>query len=377
MRYLLLTCLCAGVFKSYGQNDTGINSGAFSISGKLINRDTGIIILWYPNTSGVWIKDTSYLKDGHFSFKGKISEPSFAHLIGSNRAGNYADFFFEVGQQHILIEENKFSDLKVEGSKAQKENDVLNEGLRTLDELAEVLLEEHKTLKEKANDSLDTSGQNKIEALEKKLEEIGTQKKQLRIEFIKRHPDSYVSPTELLGLMNAIYANEAIALYNSLSEKIKDSRAGKLCEIEILNRQKLLTGTSFSDFTAADIEGRNISISNQKGKYVLVDFWASWCMPCRKAVPRLKKMYAQYAERGFQIVGISIDRDKNQWMNAVRDDQVEAWINIHADDSLRELFSAVQVVPTQFLLDPAGKIIWSSFEENSESWEQILAKRLN
>lgn len=377
MRCLLLALSITGVLVSHGQNNTGNNSGAFSISGKLINRDTGIIVLWYPDTSGKYIKDTSYLKDGHFNFKGTINEPSFAHLIGSNGAGNYSDFFIEAGQQHVLIEENKFLALKVAGSKTQKENDVLNEELRALDDLAGTIMEAHKKLKADAGDSSNPASQDKMRQLENRLEEIGKKRRQSRIAFIKRHPDSYVSPTELLSLMNAIYVHEANALYNSLHDKIKKSRAGMLCAIEIANRQKLLTGTSLSDFTAMDFQGRNVSLSDQKGKYVLVDFWASWCMPCRKAVPQLKNIYAQYAKKSFQIIGISIDRDKSQWVNAVKDDQVDAWINIHADGGLRELFSAVQVVPTQLLLDPAGKIIWSTFEENRESLAQVLAKRLN
>ncbi|RPD44485.1 TlpA disulfide reductase family protein [Paracnuella aquatica] len=377
MRYYLLAILITGVIKSYGQNGAVDKPGAFSISGKLVNRDTGIIVLWYPNTAGVFIKDTSYLKDGYFNFKGEICEPSFAHFIGSNRPGNYADFFLEVGEQQVLIEENKFSDLKFEGSNTQKENDVLNMELRELDQLAELIAEEHKKLKGNAADSLDTNKQNKMHELEKKLVAVGTKKKQLRMEFIKRHPDSYVSPTELLTIMNSIYTNEAITLYSTLTDKIKKSRAGKLCAIEIANRQKLLAGNPFPDFTTIDIEGKNFSLTNQKGKYVLVDFWASWCLPCRKAVPQLKEIHARYAERGFNIIGISTDKDKNQWLNAVKADQVGAWINIHAADSLRELFTAVQVLPTQFLLDPYGKIIWSSLEKNNESLEQVLASRLN
>lgn len=357
---------------------TPIN-GSFQLHGKLLGRDTGKIVLWYPDTSGIWVRDTAYVEKGNFTFKGYISGPSYAHLIGSDRDGNYASFFLEHGMQAISLEENKFNAVTMTGSKTQKENELLQhkraemivEGERL--RLQAISLAEF--LKASTDESLKDSAQKQLDSLKRKMQELNEKKLDVSIKFIKQHPDSYVSPTELHGLLYHLPLDSAIHLYNALSAKVKSSSGGRKVWAEIQKRKKLTAGNSLSNFTAKDVQGHLFSFSAFEGKYVLLEFWASWCIPCREVIPEIKQFYAKYYRRGFEVIAISLDKDVAAWKKAIEKDGIGSWTHLLRSEEM-EYFRTVQEIPQSVLLDRSGKIIWSSFDENSEGWQERLSREL-
>lgn len=142
----------------------------------------------------------------------------------------------------------------------------------------------------------------------------------------------------------------------------KEDRESKVESITSDHRQmeqKLSVGSFAPNFSLPDPEGNLVQLSDFYGKYVFLDFWASWCQPCRKENPDLVKIYDRFKNQNFEIVGIALDKKKDRWLNAVKSDGLE-WPQLsdlkYFDSEIIELYGIVNV-PTTLLLDPEGKII--------------------
>jgi thiol-disulfide isomerase/thioredoxin len=135
-------------------------------------------------------------------------------------------------------------------------------------------------------------------------------------------------------------------------------------------------GDVAGNFTSIDINGKTLKLSNYKGKYVLLDFWASWCVPCRKGSPHLIKLYHKYQAKGFDVIGISDDDTRqSQWRTAVKQDSTGLWHHILRGKAvdLHQLYD-IQSLPTKILIDPTGKIIGRYGDE--ETTDDDLNKAL-
>ncbi|MCF1714401.1 AhpC/TSA family protein [Flavihumibacter sp. RY-1] len=320
----LLLSLAISYIPSYAQP----KQNTYTLTGEIIGRDTGIIILWLPDTTGIWRKDTTLLNKGKFQFSGYINEPSFAHLIGIPRKNNYSDFYLEAGKQHILLQQDNFSSFKMTGSASQQEADSLYALINPI---------------EKNQNLPDASKQQAI--IESK------------IQFIKEHPSSYVSPTELLGLLNNLPASVANELFLSLDEKIKESRAGNLCRDEIKKKNSLTIGSPAPDFQSFDSNKKQLSLIDYRGKYVLLDFWASWCVPCIESTKTVKQVFSLYHHRGLEVIAIADDdRSKEAWRKAIIRDNSTEFIHVLNGNSINDKYD-IFALPTKYLINPEGRII--------------------
>jgi peroxiredoxin len=132
-------------------------------------------------------------------------------------------------------------------------------------------------------------------------------------------------------------------------------------------------GDKAKEITLPDTKGNTISLSSLKGKIVLIDFWASWCGPCRRSVPELKKVYSKYQSKGFEIYGISLDADKNDWMQALKEDKIN-WIRVNDLKGETAGIWNVAYIPTVYLLDKEGKIL--AINPSHEELDALLRKLL-
>jgi len=376
---ILIGCLS---FICSGQVNSSNKSNFFELTGKLVGRDTGYIVLWYPDTSGNYVRDTSYLESGNFKFQGLVKEPSFAHLIGSNKSGNYSDFFLEAGNQSVLLEENHFDKAQMRGSKTQALNDSLQKELNKIfAQISDVESQKAKldsTLKNQKNDGYSKPGEQTIQELGTNINELYDEVINRRLNFIQNHPNSYVSITELSGLLivNRYPVTLIKPMYEALSWEVKNSRAGLYCLKEIETRSKLTAGNYLPNFQTDDIKNKLISLSDFRDKYVLIDFWASWCAPCREAIPHLKEVYNQYHSKGFEIIAVSLDRNKEQWKKAIQADSTSNWVHVLRSGEMESIFKPIQAIPQQILLDQTGKIVWSSLDDNTSTWTATLVNQL-
>ncbi len=178
--------------------------------------------------------------------------------------------------------------------------------------------------------------------------------------FVKKNPASFVSlylVEDALGV--DMDAAKGEPLFSLLNDPIKESIQGMKIKAMIETGKKSMVGTAAADFTQPDANGNAVSLSSFKGKYVLVDFWASWCGPCRAESPNLIKAYEKYKSKGFEIFSVSLDESKDKWLKAVKDDRY-TWTqtaDLKGWDNAAARQFGVQGIPFNTLLDPNGVVI--------------------
>lgn len=196
------------------------------------------------------------------------------------------------------------------------------------------------------------------------------------INFTKENSDSYISSLILEQLIknNVVGREEAKIIFDSFSAKIKQTLSAKSIEA-ILNPMESDDTNSSSapspgvgdvapNFNAPNTEGITVSLENLKGKLTLIDFWASWCGPCRRGNPTLVKIYNEYKDKGLKVVGVSLDRDKDRWQTAILQDNLN-WGHVsnlqYWNDPIAKAYS-VSFIPQYFLLDDSGKIVFRGYD---------------
>lgn len=335
------------------------------------------IHLRYADKNGSSVNDSCLVQNGAFSFSGDISGPANVFISGNLKSRsvddpNFTSFFLEPGAVTISLQENHFKEAVVKGSKTQDENKEL-----------EKKYEKVKAAYQKQLDSLKTAQNAEVaDGIRERLAPYYNEMEQAAYTFFSENPQSYVTAYMLRFYVSRLSLDSLKMFYNRLGENLQNTATGKEIAGEI---QKLTWGSPGSvakDFTATDINGNKLALSDFKGKYVLLDFWASWCVPCRKGNPHLKELYAKYHDRGIEFIGVSDDDNKPEaWKKAVEMDGLP-WRHVlrglkyennnfdHSAD-ISENFG-IHSLPTKILIDKDGVIIGRYGEE-----EQELDKKLN
>ena len=174
--------------------------------------------------------------------------------------------------------------------------------------------------------------------------------------YVAAHPDSYSSAYVLSSDRSYIDHKELALIYEGLSQRIKESRDGKSVSEFIEGVTESKVGRRVKDFTLPTPDGKTLTFSSLKGKYVLLDFWASWCGPCRAAFPHMKEVYSKFKSDRFEIMSISIDDNRDSWLRQLKAQQLP-WLQVLDDQHLYLHGFAITGVPTTYLIDPDGKIV--------------------
>lgn len=184
--------------------------------------------------------------------------------------------------------------------------------------------------------------------------------------FVRKHPDSQVSLVVIYQLLQANpekFGNSGFGdietLYLSIGDSLKNTGLGRNLAAQITQLKKTALGSTAPEFTQNDVNGNPIRLSDFRGKYVLVDFWASWCGPCRRENPNVVNTYKKFKEKNFEIVGISLDNSKKTWLATIESDKL-SWPQVSDLNGWKNEVAVlydVRSIPQNFLLDPEGKII--------------------
>ncbi|MEO8416256.1 MAG: TlpA disulfide reductase family protein [Ginsengibacter sp.] len=365
MKLASLILLIFAFTTGYSQYLKKKQNEVFFLRGKVIGRDTGYIILRYTNSFEKWITDTTFLKKGKFEFTGKINQPTSAVIKGypveiNFNEVNFVNFFLEPGQQHVLLVENDYENIKMEGSKTQNEYDILKKKIDSVNHLSKNLSNEVLQAKKDAVKYPDDSiKKEKFDNLFNKLKPTFKTIEDVTISFISGNPNSYVSPYFLAIYLNSLPVDSAKLLYTQFTNRIQKSRSGKWVAEEINKKKQNSPGALAPNIKIEQINGQEISLSKLRGNIILLDFWASWCIPCRESIPGLKTLFNQYHSKGFEIVTISIDKKKADWEKAVEEEEISNWKNVLANEEINKNYGNVnQPIPSQILIDTNGIIIW-------------------
>ena len=218
-----------------------------------------------------------------------------------------------------------------------------------------------------------------------RLQYLKKKNQALRIQFLNDHPATFTSLLVLQSLFLILPINESEAKFYALNEEQKNSNTGKALILKIESNKSTAIGKPVIPFAQIGMDGNMVDINAYKGKVVLIDFWGSWCVPCRISHPALKELYDQYKSKGFEIIGISNEiansnRDKKKqdiaWRKAVKEDGL-TWPQILYDPAIKDIVKEYDIngYPTKFLVDQNGKFVMRILG-NSEKLHAELAAKL-
>jgi peroxiredoxin len=220
-----------------------------------------------------------------------------------------------------------------------------------------------------------------VHNLVRELDSLKTATRPILKKFISQNPNSYISLVSLEEYAGSFPDLTVIEpMYNHLGSVVKNTITGKTYYKFLMDRKNLIAGTPAPLFTQNDTAGNPVSLSSFRGKYILLDFWASWCGPCRQDNPELVKIFNDFKGKNFTILGISFDEmdGKKSWIKAIKEDQLN-WTQVsdlkHWDNQLVKLYG-VGAIPQSFLIDPNGIIIAKGLDtkELRKKLEEILSK---
>jgi len=326
----------------------------------------------------VYLRHMEYKSDSvradhdQFLFKGTVAEPEFCMLETRTPAGHKdfrVNFFLQSGQLQVSGKQDAPEEVMITGGTVQDEYKAYMDKHKSV---VDWLSWQGATQKAKEkNDKV------KADSLEKASGEMLKLERQFVVQYAREHPASYVT-------VNQLYFNFAFnpdpevleSLYNGLDGTVRSSYFGRHLK-EVLDASvKTAVGSQAPAFTQKDAGGKPITLSDFKGSYLLIDFWASWCGPCRAENPAVVKAYQKYHGKGFVIVGVSLDDKKEKWIEAIKKDRL-SWTQVSDlqgwNNNVAELYG-VKGIPMNFLLDKDGKIIAKGLrgEELEKKLEELV-----
>ncbi len=336
----------------------------YSINGTVVGLADGTWI--YLTTSPDKKLDSNQVVNGKFKLSGKMDEKITRVYLHTAKYANYTSFWMEQNPITISLKSGEFKKAIIKGSKTELEDDLLSKLKAPFDKQEDSLSHLIEVEKDKA---LKTELINKLKIARKRGDEV-------EINYVKNNPNSLIS-ANLLAIYASTWGKEkAFELYQNLSSEMKNTSYGKSIKEFITLNQEIKIGGQFADFEQANTTGKMIKLSSIKAKYVLLEFWGSWCGPCRAENPNLVKTYAAYKNKGFEILGVAADNNKEQWLKAIKDDKLP-WENVSdlkGDKNIAALIYGINAYPTNFLIDEKGIIIAKNLR--GQDLEKKLAELL-
>ena len=357
----------------------------FEIKSKVgnLNAPARAYLIYQPGANRVI--DSAVITNGAFTFKGNIINPVNAFIVIDHKGVGFTRLSDSTADVlNLYLEKGSFSvnspdsasKARITGSPINDDYKKLMAQLKPITEKAAALRAEISSTSQAKQNSPEF--QNEMQAKYKELQV--SQKATLKL-YIISNPDSYLSLLALSSLDGpSPDPAELDPLYNSLSDRLKNTETAKVFKKALDDIRPTSIGAIAKDFTEADVNGVPVTLSSFRGKYVLIDFWASWCGPCRQENPNVVKAYNKYKDKNFTILGVSLDKPegKSSWLAAIKTDGI-TWTQVSDlkfwNNEVAALYN-IKSIPANFLLDPNGKIIARDLrgDELENKLDEVLSK---
>jgi peroxiredoxin len=316
-------------------------------------------------SSGHNIIDSANVAGNRFLIQGMIHQPTRIELragydakqkVKPSMSRDIITFFADPAVMEIKSVDS-FANASITGSKSNIEFDKLRAAAKPLESQAASLMQRAAAEQKAGNNTALENTQHQIDNLQTRLKET------VYADYIRKNPNSPIAFFALQQFSGALIEkpDETLKLFNLLPEGLRQSPDGRRMETLIRFAKLTPVGSQAPDFTESNPDGQTIALSDYAGKYVLINFWASWCGPCRAQNATLVKLYNQYKSQGMEILGVSLDKpgEKQDWLDAIKEDNL-SWPQVSDlrfwNSKVGRMYGVV-LLPQNVLVDRSGKII--------------------
>ncbi|MBC3541560.1 redoxin domain-containing protein [Rufibacter sediminis] len=326
---------------------------SYRISGKINNMTTGKVYLDELGEQAFVPFDTATInKDGTFVLEGTVAEPAIYKLGFENQEGI------------MLVVENNAIEVTADSGKVAQSYTVKgskdSELIQQLNNIMQGMQQNATALNQQFQEAANAGNQDEVKRLQEKFMALQQENQSQLKAFVKANPNSVVSVYTAGNILNL---DEHYTFVDSMATSFKaalpNSKYTKSLEERLSKMRSTAMGSAAPDIKLPSPSGPEIALTSLRGKYVLIDFWASWCGPCRQENPNVVRMYNKYKDKGFEIFGVSLDQDRGKWLKAIENDKL-TWPHVSDlkgwESSAAALYG-ITAIPQTVLLDKEGKII--------------------
>jgi len=354
-------------------NNTKTANNDFTINFNLKNAKQDLTLIMQQRRNGSWIKDDStVLKNGKGSFSGHINLPEIYYFIIKGKQG-YMPIWIDKGTINVETDIQHLRSPKITGSQAQDIFIAYKDSIKRFDRQQQTMGQDY-NLARKSGDT------TKMKKIEESYNELQKGKTNYILNYGMHHNKEVVAAYIIMNNSYSLALNQLDSVVSNFDSSIADSYYVKHLKDRVNTLKKVAVGQHFVDFTLKDPNGKPVSLSSvvKNNKYVLVDFWASWCMPCRAENPNVVKAYKKYHDKGFTVFGVSLDKDHAKWVDAIKKDGL-TWQHVsdlkYWSSKAGKLYG-IQSIPHNVLIGPNGIIIAKNLRGQAlqDKLQELLGK---
>lgn len=337
---------------SQGKNQENKNSGSVTISGTVENPQNGVILLQELQNNEMVTIDTIEL-DGKNTFQATVAaaEPGFYRL--NLYENQYINFILD--DEDVKITADGLASDGVAEVKGSTDTDHFN----SVNAIMQGFQQEVQELEVAFQQASMDRDEAKVDSLRKVYVELDDKKSEKVKEAIEKMDNSLAA----LYAVNFLDPEKDFPFFNKLAQQVEkgmpNSKYAQQFVASVNGMRTLAIGEMAPDIALPNPEGDTVALSSLRGKYVLIDFWAAWCRPCRMENPNVVRMYHKYNSKGFEVFGVSLDRNKKDWEEAIEADGL-VWTQVsdlqYFNSAAARLYN-IQAIPATYLIDPDGKIV--------------------